>query len=229
MASWSQADIAYIVQSVPSRQELRQRLLVDIPLAVVVEDDGPPPPSPWHGYQLCLRAFLETGASHGCILQDDVLVCRNFQPAVEIIRDVYPDIPICLFVGSSKTKTLRNYKQALHSRFRYASIWFQDFLPVVAVLWPREKVEEFLEWSRDAKLPGMPNPRSDDAVVGSWMRFTKQRVLATVPSLVEHPDDTPSVKWSKGTSVPSGTGNKRQRAYTYIGEGDPLELDWGML
>jgi len=109
---------------------------------------------------------------------------------------------------------------------RYSTIWFQDFLPVVAVLWPRAKVEEFLEWSKDAKLPGLPNPRSDDAVVGSWMKFTRQTVLATVPSIVEHPDDTLSVKWSEGSNVPSGTENKRRRAFNYIGDSDPLELDW---
>lgn len=125
-----------------------------------------------------------------------------------------------------KTKTLRNYTRAMRSGFRYSSIWFQDFLPVVGVIWPREKAEEFLEWSKDAKLPGLPNPRSDDAVVGSWMKFTKQRVLATVPSLVQHPDDTLSVKWGEGSNVPSGTENKYRRAFAYIEDTDPLELDW---
>jgi hypothetical protein len=175
---------------------------------------------------LCLRRFLKTGASHGCILQDDVLVCRNFVTAVERICDVHPDIPVCLFVSGTRGHTLKHYSQALRAGKRYSQIWFQDFVPVVAVLWPRIKAEEFLEWASTAKLPGMPNPRSDDAVVGSWMRFTKQRVLATVPSLVEHPDDTPSVKWSAGSSVPSGHENKRKRAFAYIGDSDPLELDW---
>ena len=124
-----------------------------------------------------------------------------------------------------KTKTLRNYMRATRSHFRYSNIWFQDFCPVVANIWPRAKVEEFLEWSKDAKLPGLPNPRSDDAVVGSWMKFTKQKVLATVPSLVQHPDDTLSVKWHT-SNVPSGTGNKQRMAWNYIGDGDPLELDW---
>lgn len=175
---------------------------------------------------MCLQRFLETGASHGCILQDDVLVCQNFLVAVERIRDVHPDIPICLFVSGRKTHTLKNYHKAVRSKLRYSPLWFQDFAPVVAVLWPREKVQEFLEWSKDAKLPGMPNPRSDDAVVGSWMKFTRQTILATVPSLVQHPDDTPSVKWSAESNVPSGYGNRASKAFMYIEDADPLVLDW---
>ena len=221
-------DLVFVVQSVPSRAELRQRLLEYIPPAIVVEDVGPPPPSPWAGYQLCLRRFLETGVSHACILQDDVVVCRNFVAAVVRITEVQPDVPVCLFVSGRRSHTLKYYRRAAAAKQAYSKIWFQDFLPVVAVLWPRVKVEEFLDWAKDAKLPGMPNPRSDDAVAGSWMKFTKQTVLATVPSLVEHPDDTPSVKWSVDSRVPSGHKNKRNRACWFIGDDDPLELDWSV-
>ena len=176
---------------------------------------------------MCLRAFYESEATHAVIIQDDTIVCRNFPLAVERIVEIHPDIPICLFVSATKTKTLRKYMQAVRSKVRYCDIWFQDFLPVVAVIWPRTKVKEFFAWyATDPKLPGLPNPRSDDAVVGSWMKFTKQRVLATVPSLVEHPDDTLSVKWSEGSKVPSGTGNKYRRAFAFIGDVDPLQLDW---
>lgn len=207
---------------------MRERLLAQIPPAVVIEDAGPPPPSPWRGYRTCLQAFLESGVERAVILQDDVIVCRNFALAVEAIARVHPDIPMCLFVSAAKTKTLKQYMRAMRSQNRYAPIWFQDYLPVVAVLWPRAKAAEFLEWSQDAKLPGLPNPRSDDAVVGSWMKFTRQLVLATVPSLVEHPDDTVSVKWHE-SRVPSGTQNKFRRAFSYIGDGDPLQLDWSSI
>lgn len=176
---------------------------------------------------MCLRAALESGATHAVIVQDDAIVCKNFPLAVKRVIKAHPNVPICLFVSAMKTKTLRYYTRAIRADQRYTEVWFQDFLPVVAVIWPKTKIEEFFEWyATDPKLPGMPNPRSDDAVVGSWMKFTRQRVLATVPSLVEHPDDTTSVKWSAGSKVPSGTGNKTRRAFIYIGDRDPLELDW---
>lgn len=219
--------IAYIVQSVPQRRELRGRLLDQLPLAVVVEDDGPRPPSPWRGYKDCLDA-IPPDVTHALIVQDDAVVCANFTKAVErIARHV--DVPVCLFVSGARTKTLIHYRQAVRSGLRYSKVWFQDYCPVVAMLWPRTKVNEFLQWyADDPKLPGMVKPyRSDDAVVGSWMKFTRQTVLATVPSLVEHPDDTLSVKWNE-SRVPSGTGNKRRRAFQYIGDANPLELDWDL-
>ena len=161
------------------------------------------------------------------ILQDDTVICQNFPLAVERIIFAHPDIPICLFVSAMKTKTLRKYANALRAGFRYSNIWFQDFMPVVAVIWPRPKIREVLDWLEPEPKLSMQKPwRSDDAVIGSWMKFTKQRVLATVPSLVQHPDDTLSVKWSSESKVPSGTGNKYRRAFAYIEDVDPLELDW---
>jgi hypothetical protein len=206
---------------------LRQRLLDQLPLAVVVEDDGPRPPSPWRGYQLCLDA-IPPDVTHALIIQDDTVVCVNFTKAVEVIA-AQTQVPVCLFVSGAKTKTLKQYRQAVRSGVRYAKVWFQDYCPVVATLWPLAKVTEFLEWyATDPKLPGVRKPyRSDDAVVGSWMKFTRQTVLATVPSLVEHPDDTLSVKWNE-SRVPSGTGNKARTAFQYIAEGDPLSLDWSL-
>ena len=176
---------------------------------------------------MCLRAALEADSPYAVVLQDDTVVCKNFTPALELIIEAHPDIPVCLFVSGTRTKTLRHYSNAMRAKSRYSPIWFQDFLPVVAVLWPRAKIEEFLEWSTDRKIKGLAEPyRSDDAVVGSWMKFTHQRVLATVPSIVQHPDDTLSVKWNAESNVPSGTGNKRRRAFWYIGDDDPLDLDW---
>lgn len=220
----------YVVQSVPHRREIRERLLVDLPPAVVIEDEGEPPPNPWRGYRRCIKAFLDSGESHGVLIQDDTTVCQNFTPAVELISQAHPDSVVCLFVSAARTKTLREYVRASRSGRRYATIWFQDYLPVVATLWPKSQAARFLHWteSDDFRTPGMPNPRSDDAVAGSWMKFTRQKVLATIPSLVQHPDDTPSVKWGAESRVPSGTGNKGRRAFNYIGDEDPLELDWGL-
>lgn len=188
-----------------------------------MEDDGPSPPNPWRGYRLCLQTFLETTDSHAVVIQDDGVVCRNFGPAVERITEARPEIPICLFVSGTRNATLKKYLRAMLAKQAYSTIWFQDFCPVVAMIWPRAKAQAFLKWSETAKLPGMPNPRSDDAVVGSWMKFTRQEVLATVPSLVEHPDDTPSVKHD----IPKAPlGSKSRTAIWFIEDDDPLLKDW---
>ena len=218
-----------IIQHHPTRKSLLPRLTAGLNgMSVQIVEHSSIPPSPWAGYQLCLRRFLETGVSHACILQDDVVVCRNFVAAVAQITEVQPDVPVCLFVSGTRSHTLRRYRGAIDAKQPYSQIWFQDFFPVVAALWPRVKVEEFLDWfDAQDKIPGLNKPyRSDDAVAGVWMKFTRQTVLATVPSLVEHPDDTPSVKWSADSRVPSGHQNKSKRACWFIGDDDPLELDW---
>ena len=100
---------------------------------------------------------------------------------------------------------------------RYVTVFIRDFCPVVGMLWPREKALEFMEWAATARLPGGPNPRSDDAVVGRWMIQTRQHILATVPSIVQHPGTEPSVK---------GTGNDATRWNALFFTQDGSQYEW---
>ena len=156
------------------------------------------------------------------MLQDDVRLCRNFPPAVERIAQANPETPVCLFVGGLPRATARDLLQAGKQGKHYARVHITDFVPVVAMLWPVQKAAEFLEWALTAKLPGLPNPRSDDAVVGGWARQTRETVLATFPSLVEHPDVVESLI---GREHRAGQ-NKGRVALAWIGEGDPLQIPW---
>lgn len=107
-------------------------------------------------------------------------------------------------------KTLRN------AAGPYVGVYWRSFVPTVAILWPVEKARELYEWTTEnPTLPGNPNPRSDDAVIGHWMRKTKQRVVATVPSIVEH-TDAPT---TKGTSNCTGV-----RAVSFAE--DALLVNW---
>jgi hypothetical protein len=74
-------------------------------------------------------------------------------------------------------------------RQTYVPLGNTSFVPLVSVLWPRRKAEEFLYWARSQKLT-----RADDGNASKWMRRTKQPFLVTVPSLVQHDDGQPSVK-----------------------------------
>jgi hypothetical protein len=105
----------------------------------------------------------------------------------------------------------------------YADLFIGDFLPVVAVLWPRHIAESVLQWVQDNPLRlGHPMPRSDDAVLGRWVRFTKQRVRVTVPSLVQHPDDVDSVIHDRARA---GKDTGRVAAH-WIGDGNPMDIKW---
>lgn len=218
--------IAYVVQSVPSRRKIRQRLLENLPPAVVVEDDGPPPGNPWRGYQLCLNKLVLSDSSHGLIVQDDAIVCQNFAPALELLADLHPSNPIVLFYPGLPMKSARNMRNALQRKRTMFVLNRQDFLPVVAVLWPCEKARFLLEWSVNVKIPGLRSPyRSDDAVIGYWMRRTRQDVFVTMPSLVEHPDDVDPVKDGPHEAK---HGRDRGRVALSFCKGDPLEIEWSV-
>lgn len=133
--------------------------------------------------------------SHVLILQDDVLLARNFAAGVEQIAKAQPDVPVCLFLARLPRDASARARRAFQQDRRFSDIAMRSFLPVVAVLWPRAKLIEFREWAKEN--PGLPGvragePRSDDAMGGRWKMHERQKVLACVPSIVEHPDTEPS-------------------------------------
>lgn len=212
------------VQHHPERKNILPRLLSGLDgLKVDVFSHKADPPNPWEGYHACLNAPTE--ASHILVIQDDTLVCRNFGQAVHEVAQANPHTPVCLYLGGLPARTAREAKKVMMSRRgNYVQIAMRDFVPVVAVLWPTEKAREFISWAGETahSLPGTPKPRSDDAVVGAWARWTKQTVLATVPSLVQHPDDVASTIKRRNHS-----GRDRGRtALFWIGDDDPLAIRW---
>jgi hypothetical protein len=106
---------------------------------------------------------------------------------------------------------------------RYVPVFWREFVPVVAILWPVEKIAEFLPWAEIAHLPGDPNPRSDDAVIGFWMRKEKQQFLAAVPSLVQHNDAEPSVKRGPQERRPQDTSRPAAMLCD-----NAMDYDWSM-
>lgn len=197
--------------------------LGDMPAEVSMHASAPP--NPWLGYKLALHRGLEdpTKPSHVLVLQDDVEVCRNLTPAVDALVKARPDDCITLFHSYLPNQNKIPLLQALKYReplvlSRYAKFW-----PVLAVIWPRPKAEQFLRWAESARLPGGDRVASDDAVFGEWGRRHQERLWITVPSLVEHPDQVESLigkraLWGR---------DKGRCALHYIGEGDPLSISWG--
>lgn len=161
----------------------------------VVETDFEPP-NPWYGYLECLDA-PPPWASHLLVCQDDTIACRNLTPALEAIATAHPTVPVCVFLGKLPMRTRRSALEAGARGEHYVTIHHGDFLPVVAILWPVDKAVEFHAWGTSPARMRQGNgrtfvERSDDAMGGRWMRSTRQTILATIPSLIEHPDDVPS-------------------------------------
>lgn len=156
------------------------------------------PPSPWEGYRQCLSNL--PNCSHVLIVQDDAQPVPNFGAAVEKIAERHPTTPVCLFMGAAPASTAAQVKRALKRGECYAPLLASNFVPAVAILWPAQKAQEFLDWAKSNRVT-----RADDGNAARWMRRTKQQFLVTVPSLVEHNDGVPSVKggrahrpWAEG-------------------------------
>lgn len=180
------------IQAHPSRSHLHGLLADSLHLPAEIVLHASDPPSPWAGYQCCLSDLPD--CTHLLIIQDDAVVCANFGAAVERIAE-QNNVPVVLFLARLPSRIAGLALRAGKRRECYldTTMRINDFLPVVAVLWPRQKAEEFLEWGTTHPLPGHPHPRSDDGAAGRWACLTKQLIRFTIPSLVQHPDMEPSL------------------------------------
>ena len=157
-------------------------------------------------YLRCLEN-IPNGASHVCVIQDDALPTRNFGLKLnEAIKERPTDV-LSLFVGALSNRTRKEFYSAMKSGSKWCPIYFRDIHHVVGLVWPRDLAAHFLEWYPKTRIPGPIPPKSDDAVVGFWARKNKKMVWATVPCLLEHPDDYPSTIRSH-----SRFGDKTRRA-----------------
>jgi hypothetical protein len=203
------------IQAHPSRRDLLPDLLDRLePLPVEIRVHESIPPDPWAGYKECLKNLPE--CSHVCILQDDAMPCVNFSEALTSVAERHPHIPVCLFLGGSPSSTAAQARRAWNKNRRYTPLLNTSFVPLVAVLWPRETAEAFLEWSRSHKTT-----RADDGNAAKFMRTTKQPFLCTVPSLVEHNDFVPSVKGGR-VHTP---GKEAWRSAVLLAE-DGADYEW---
>ena len=199
------------IQHVAGRDASLARLLERLPPAVEVMTDpdwGKPDqrPSPLRGYLRCL-ADPPKDVTHLVVLQDDALPCKRFHAMLTEAVGERPEDVISLFVGGLSNRTRKDFYAALGRGDRWSPIYFRDIHHVVALVWPVTLAKSFLQWYASARIPGPIPPRSDDAVVGYWARKQRRQIWATVPCLVEHPDDVPSTIHSLGRQ-----GDKGRRA-----------------
>jgi hypothetical protein len=195
-----------------------------LPPAVEVITDEGEPLNPWRGYRACLTDIPDEG--HVAVLQDDVLVCTNFMEACERIAQANQNTVVSLFLSrSGVVRRTVNMASLRWGKTRYVDNHPQDLVHVVGVLWPVARARSFLAWvdANPLRIRGSSFSICDDAILTRWMKLTGERVRVTVPSLVQHPDDVPSIVNS--SKMRNGADHGRTAAY-WIGDADPLELDW---
>lgn len=169
----------------------------------------------WRTYHACLSVSLP-GATWRVVLQDDVELCPSFGEVVERALQ-HADRPVSLFVPNTLREGSINLLRACARDEAWCDLRPRDWVPAVAVAWPEALVPDFLAWAELRKFHPNVN-RADDAIIGKYARERNLAFLATVPSLVEHPDVEPSILRNHRS--------KGGRRATCFADESVVDIDW---
>jgi hypothetical protein len=213
------------IQTHPERADLAAALNAALPSAELVVDPDPDNPmrSPWRTFRHALET-TPADATHRMVIQEDAQPCRDFEQVARRAVAARPDRVLVFFVGGLP----REHSMAVHRACQLDQSWaelqhMRYWCPIVCTVWPVPMIQPFLEW---VDQQGWPlSFRADDEIAGRWLRHTGQHALATVPSLVEHPDLVPSMI---GKRARGGRDTSRVAACFIHPDCDPLSIDWNV-
>ena len=160
----------------------------------------------------------DPGATHHLVVQDDALLCSNLLEALPAIAEARPTSLISLMVSDPKFKPadLRRYQAAMVAGERWVPVW--KGLPGVALMLPVRDIPSMLAFGhRDGS-------RHDDVKIMSFYRSRKLPAWFTVPSLVQHRDqsENPSL-------VSPDKGWRPRTSGSWAGpDFDATSVDWGV-
>lgn len=224
-------NISIAIQHSPARADLAARLVADLggrlPVDLVA-DPAPPPPgthptsalwSPWRTYRHCLET-TPADATHRLIVQDDALVCADFTAAATAALAAQPDRVVTFYVGGNARLAAARVVHAAGQGRSWAVINHYSWIPAVALAWPARLIPPLLAYCDRHRWTA--TFRSDDELLGRFLRTTGEPLYATVPSLVDHPDDVPSLIGTRHR----GGRDKGRIAACWVGDCDASAIDW---
>jgi hypothetical protein len=187
--------------------------LSTLPLEVVEHSSSPP--DPWAGYRKCLTDLPD--CSHVLVIQDDAVPVPGFAEVLPQIAKKHTDTPLCLWMSAIPANAAGRARRAM-AKQRYIPLGPAAFVPLVAVLWPRDIAVAFMEWAgTSTRLT-----RADDGNVARWAKSQRVEFMVTVPSIVEHDDFTPTVK---GGTRRESHGQARDRVALLLAD-DARDYEW---
>lgn len=216
--------VSFAIQAHPARRELAENLAAKL-LAQIVWDPEPESAirSPWRTF----RHLLETtpaDATHRFQIQDDGVVCRHMREAVELAVAAQPDRVLVFCVTGNPWHHAQAVRDACAEDHPWARLDYAHWCPLISTCWPVGLIEPLLQWVDEQRWP--PQFCADDEIVGRFLREIEHAPLATVPSLVQHPDENPSLI---GLRAWAGQDPGRVAA-CWIGDcqdcDDPRLIDW---
>jgi hypothetical protein len=205
------ADVSIAIQHTPQNADRRhwvqsmlghlRQEMPDITIDIVEDTERE---GCWPTYLRALKAG--GGASHHLVLQDDLTLCKDFIASVRKIISARPMSLISLYTNSRAVFIARNRGESWLERSGVAG---------PAVIWPKELIDDFIEWQRTHIAGTFP---WDDARISMWLIKTSRRTFATVPSLAQHLGCQASLL---------GLNGRWKTAAWYIGDSrSALGIDW---
>lgn len=205
--------VSVAVMAHPARADMVPDLLkgLDRNAEVVWDTDN----DRWETGRRSLLAFSST-ATHHLVIQDDGIPSRDLLATCEVITSHYPTNPIGLYVGKLRPSHPRIEAMVKHvnkSNSPYLSMegpWWG-----VGIVLPVADIPAVVAYG-DSR-PTVPNY---DRRISRYYQSVNTPCLYTIPSLVEHRPDHPSL-------VPGRKGGRQ--AHQFIGESTSgLTIDWSL-
>lgn len=193
-------NVAIRVQSHPKREEMALAL-AEATGGIAVFDPEPvgARTSPWRTYRHCLETlpgfasgFMAAGsATHVWVVQEDAVLCRGFLPAFHAAVAARPDRVIAFFISGQPPEHSQRVLEACARDEPWAELDYMRWLSAVATCWPVRCIHPMLRFVDSQKWP--ESFTADDEIIRRYLRAANEVPLATVPSLVQHPDLVPSL------------------------------------
>lgn len=176
--------------------------------------------NPWRTYLACLKVGAGLTKPF-VILQDDCVPVPGFPEAAEAVRRALPDALLAFTLqGMISSVTRFAFWRALDQGVRLIKITPSNWVPAMALGWTPKLATLALEWDQ-LQTQLRPSYTSDDGRLFYFTRWAATEVWATVPCLVDHPDDVPTVGSTKKRN-----GHKPSRRTLAVLQGDAALLAW---
>lgn len=186
---------------------------------VVPDPEPDAAPNPWRTYRECLRLGAQLEGPFA-VIQDDCIPAVGFLGAATKARTRHPTALLVLCCQGMLNHSIRNAYWRAHERGeRYLPFTPSSWVPAMALGWTPELAARALEW--DAQQHTLrENFTSDDGRLYYFARWANVPCVALIPSIVDHPDDVPTVGSQKA-------GKRRPaRSTLLLCEGDASALEW---
>lgn len=206
--------LSLTITTIPARRRMLAGLLErlgkhpDVTIRVLTDQVASGRIGMWDRFMRPAWAGIDRTATHHCVMEDDLDLCRDFLATLLLLIDLYPEIPIVPY--SARKITLK-------ARDRGAHLIRTGVFYGVCICAPVALVGEYIAWC-DKMSVDAAKMRGSDSLWADFARARRIKALTTSPSLIQHVGKR-SALWNLGL-------RNRVSQYFVGADRSGLEIDW---